>query len=159
MAQTVLRGRSDAMSRALTALRRASSTGQGALVVISGEPGIGKSAVMREIVEQASRSGFAVGSGKAEQGDQIAPGAPLLVALRSETVDMSRFVVGGNPARLLSARFAPQIVALLQELAWWDLPVETLRQITGDLSAEPSETGLHALIGRTRGEMTLRKLV
>lgn len=83
MAQTVLRGRSDAMSRALTALRRASSTGQGALVVISGEPGIGKSAVMREIVEQASRSGFAVGSGKAEQGDQIAPGAPLLVALRS----------------------------------------------------------------------------
>ncbi|MEU0498484.1 AAA family ATPase [Mycobacterium sp. NPDC006124] len=83
MAHTVLRGRSDAMSRALTALRRASSTGQGALIVISGEPGIGKSAVMREVVEQAARSGFKVGSGKAEQGDQIAPGAPLLVSLRS----------------------------------------------------------------------------
>jgi len=83
MAQTVLRGRSDAMSRALTALRRASSTGQGALIVISGEPGIGKSAVLRAIVEQAARTGFTVGSGKAEQGDQIAPGAPLLVALRS----------------------------------------------------------------------------
>ena len=83
MAQTVLRGRSDAMSRALTALRRASSTGQGALIVISGEPGIGKSAVLRAVVEQAARSGFAVGSGKAEQGGQIAPGAPLLVSLRS----------------------------------------------------------------------------
>lgn len=83
MSHTVLRGRSDAMSRALGALRRASSTGQGALIVISGEPGIGKSAVLRAVVEQASRTGFAVGSGKAEQGDQIAPGAPLLVALRS----------------------------------------------------------------------------
>jgi DNA-binding CsgD family transcriptional regulator len=83
MARTVLRGRSDAMSRALGALRRAAGTGQGALLVVSGEPGIGKSALMRAIVEQASRAGFTVGSGKAEQGDQIAPGAPLLVALRS----------------------------------------------------------------------------
>lgn len=71
------------MARALAALDRAARTGQGALVVISGEPGIGKSAVLRGVVEQASRSGFRVGSGKAEQGDQIAPGAPLLVSLRS----------------------------------------------------------------------------
>lgn len=83
MAQIVLRGRSDAMSRALGALRRAAGSGQGALVVVTGEPGIGKSAVLRAIVEQAARTGYAVGSGKAEQGDQIAPGAPLLVALRS----------------------------------------------------------------------------
>ena len=83
MARVALRGRSDAMSRALSALDRAARTGQGALVVISGEPGIGKSAVLREVVEQASRAGFNVGSGKAEQGDQIAPGAPLLVSLRS----------------------------------------------------------------------------
>src|SRR6185436_16430114 len=83
MARVVLRGRSDEMSRALSGLDRAARTGQGALVVMSGEPGIGKSAVLREVVEQASRSGFVVGSGKAEQGDQIAPGAPLLVALRS----------------------------------------------------------------------------
>jgi DNA-binding CsgD family transcriptional regulator/tetratricopeptide (TPR) repeat protein len=83
MARVTLRGRSDAMSRALGALDRAVRTGQGALVVISGEPGIGKSAVLHATVEQASRSGFKVGSGKAEYGDPIAPGAPLLVALRS----------------------------------------------------------------------------
>ena len=83
MARVALRGRSDAMSRVLTTLDRAARTGQGALVVISGEPGIGKSAVLRAVVEQASRTGFKVGGGKAEQGDQIAPGAPLLVALRS----------------------------------------------------------------------------
>jgi DNA-binding CsgD family transcriptional regulator len=83
MAQVALRGRSEAMSRALNAVRRAARTGQGALVVICGEPGIGKSAVLRAVVEQASRAGFKVGHGKAEQGDQIAPGAPLLVSLRS----------------------------------------------------------------------------
>jgi predicted ATPase len=71
------------MSRALTALNRAARAGQGALVVISGEPGIGKSAVLGAVVEQASRAGFKVGSGKAEEGDQIAPGAPRLVSLRS----------------------------------------------------------------------------
>lgn len=92
-------------------------------------------------------------------GVQIGNGA-VIAAAAVVTRDVPAYgVVGGNPARLLSTRFAPQIVALLQELAWWDLPVETLRQITGDLSAEPSETGLRALIGCTRGEMTLRKLV
>ena len=83
MARIVLRGRGEAISRALTALRHAARTGQGAVVAISGDPGIGKSAVLRDVLEQASRAGFRVGSGKAEQGDQIAPGAPLLVALRS----------------------------------------------------------------------------
>jgi DNA-binding CsgD family transcriptional regulator len=83
MARMALRGRSDAMSRALNAVNRAARTGQGALVVVTGEPGIGKSAVLAAVVEQAGRSGFTVGTGKAEQGDQIAPGAPLLVSLRS----------------------------------------------------------------------------
>jgi DNA-binding CsgD family transcriptional regulator len=83
MSRVTLRGRSDALSRARCALDRAARTGQGALVVISGEPGIGKSAVLHAVVEQASRAGFRVGSGKAEYGDEIAPGAPLLVSLRS----------------------------------------------------------------------------
>lgn len=83
MARVTLRGRSDPMARALGAVDRAARTGQGALLTVTGEPGIGKSAVLAEIVEQAVRAGFAAGSGKAEQGDQIAPGAPLLVALRS----------------------------------------------------------------------------
>ncbi len=83
MTRIVLRGRAEAMSRALGALRDARRTGQGFVVVVSGEPGIGKTALLREIIEQATRTGFRVGGGKAEDGDQIAPGAPLLVALRS----------------------------------------------------------------------------
>lgn len=83
MARIVLRGRSEPLSQALKTLHRATRTGQGALLVISGEPGIGKSALLKTVVEQAARTGFVVGSGKAEKGDQIAPGAPLLVSLRS----------------------------------------------------------------------------
>jgi len=101
-----------------------------------------------------------IGSGaRIMSGVQIGNGA-VIAAAAVVTRDVPAYgVVGGNPARLLSSRFSPQIVALLDELAWWDLPAETLRQITGDLSAEPSETSLRNLIRRTRGEMTLRKLV
>jgi DNA-binding CsgD family transcriptional regulator len=119
MARVALRGRGEVMSRALTAVRRAARTGQGALVVISGEPGIGKSAVLRAIVEQASRAGFKVGSGKAEQGDQIAPGAPLLVSLRSGPHPLlpgdafaSLAPMYDNPLWLVD-----RISALLEELA------------------------------------------
>jgi DNA-binding CsgD family transcriptional regulator/tetratricopeptide (TPR) repeat protein len=119
MAQVALRGRSDAMSRALSALDRAARTGQGALVVISGEPGIGKTALLRAVVEQASRAGFKVGSGKAEQGDQIAPGAPLLVSLRSGPHPLlpgdafaSLAPLYDNPLWLVD-----RISALLEELA------------------------------------------
>ncbi|MGY4652546.1 AAA family ATPase [Mycobacterium sp. URHB0021] len=119
MAQVALRGRSEAMSRALDALRRVSRTGQGALVVINGEPGIGKSAVLRAIVEQASRAGFSVGSGKAEQGDQIAPGAPLLVSLRSGPQPLLPGEAFASLAPLYDKPLwlVDRISALLEELA------------------------------------------
>jgi DNA-binding CsgD family transcriptional regulator len=83
MERMALRGRDEPVSRALGALEQAAGTGQGALVVVTGEPGIGKSALLANVAEHAVRSGFVVGTGKAEHGDQIAPGAPLLVSLRS----------------------------------------------------------------------------
>src|SRR5476649_352185 len=33
-------------------------------------------------------------------------------------------VVGGNPARQVKERFAPEVAARLQAIAWWDWPVE-----------------------------------
>ncbi len=83
MHHTSLVGRDGALTSALAALRRASVTGCGSVVVVSGEPGIGKSAVLAAVADEARQSDFRVGIGKAEQGDQIAPGAPLLVSLRS----------------------------------------------------------------------------
>lgn len=47
-------------------------------------------------------------------------------------------VVAGNPARIVRRRFAPDDVARLLALAWWDWPVETLAPaipalVSGDL--------------------------
>ena len=79
----MLRGRSDELGAVLSAMRRAARTRAGAMIILTGEPGIGKTALLRAVVEQASRSGGMVGLGHAEEIDQIAPGAPLLLALRS----------------------------------------------------------------------------
>jgi acetyltransferase-like isoleucine patch superfamily enzyme len=37
-------------------------------------------------------------------------------------------VVGGNPAQFLYTRFNQEIVKLLQDLKWWDLPYEIIRE-------------------------------
>ncbi|MDT7683426.1 MAG: hypothetical protein QOG57_3736 [Pseudonocardiales bacterium] len=78
-----LRGRSEQMRRALEVLRRVARSGQGAVVVVSGEAGIGKTALLDAISEQAARMGFAVGVGRAEESSRIAPMAALLTAVRS----------------------------------------------------------------------------
>ena len=78
-----LRGRDEELARANAILRRTVTTGQGGVIIVSGEPGIGKSALLHAIGEQASEMTFAIGAGKAEELHQIAPMQPLLVALRS----------------------------------------------------------------------------
>jgi DNA-binding CsgD family transcriptional regulator len=64
-------------------LDRVLETGRGAVVLVSGVAGIGKSAVLDAVAARAAHAGFAVGAGKAEDNGQVAPMAPLLVALRS----------------------------------------------------------------------------
>lgn len=49
-------------------------------------------------------------------------------------------IVGGNPARPIKARFEPDQVAALEELAWWDWPVEEITRhlaliVAGDVDA------------------------
>jgi virginiamycin A acetyltransferase len=49
-------------------------------------------------------------------------------------------IVGGNPAKVLKMRFAPDIVARLEKIAWWDWPVESITRhldkiVSGDVNA------------------------
>jgi chloramphenicol O-acetyltransferase type B len=37
-------------------------------------------------------------------------------------------VVGGNPARILHFRFSVEQIAQLQEIAWWEWPIERVRE-------------------------------
>ena len=33
-------------------------------------------------------------------------------------------IVGGNPAKLIKERFAPETVSALESIAWWNWPIE-----------------------------------
>ena len=58
----VLRGRSAEMTAALGPLRRAVRTGRGGMLLVTGEPGIGKSALLAAVAAEAGPLGFRVGA-------------------------------------------------------------------------------------------------
>ena len=77
-----LRGRSAELGRLLEAMRAAES-GEASVTVVTGEPGIGKSALLRALVEQAGRHGLLLATAAAHQTDEISPLASLAPALRA----------------------------------------------------------------------------
>lgn len=60
-------------------------------------------------------------------------------------------IVGGNPAKFLKYRFDQLIITLLKELAWWDLPINSIKEIIKDLCSSPSEELLNTLIKNNKG--------
>jgi virginiamycin A acetyltransferase len=73
-------------------------------------------------------------------GVRVGNGA--IVSARSVvTADVPAYtMVGGNPARPIRARFAPDVVAKLEAIAWWDWPVEMISRhlaliVAGDADA------------------------
>src|SRR5689334_19512229 len=77
-----LRGRSEELGRLLEGLR-AAEAGTASLAVVTGEPGLGKSALVAGAVEQAERHGFLVALATAQQTDDISPLSSLAPALRA----------------------------------------------------------------------------
>lgn len=59
-------------------------------------------------------------------GVQIGNGA-IIAAHAVVTGDIPAYTIaGGNPARPLRPRFAPEIVARLEAVAWWEWPIEKI---------------------------------
>ena len=106
MAGPILRGRAREQRLVAQVLERSRETGQGALIAVTGEAGIGKSALVEWAAADAADRGFACGLGKAEESDQIAPLAPLLVALRS------------GPAPLLAGDVYHSLAAFDRQQLW-----------------------------------------
>lgn len=73
-------------------------------------------------------------------GVRIGNGA-IVAARAVVTRDVPAYtIVGGNPARELRKRFAPETAARLEALAWWDWPVERITEclsliVGGDVEA------------------------
>lgn len=43
-------------------------------------------------------------------------------------------IVAGNPARIKSKRFDDKTIKLLNQIKWWDLPIDTIRKIIPSLT-------------------------
>jgi predicted ATPase len=78
-----LRGRSEPLSRALSAVRQVRTVGSSGVVLVTGAAGMGKTAVLTEICRQATGQRFRVTLTKCDEIEQVSPGAPVIAALRS----------------------------------------------------------------------------
>ncbi len=68
----------------------------------------------------------------------VTVGAGAIIAARSVvTKDVSPYhVVGGNPAKMIRARFSDQQIEDLLAIAWWDWSVEKILTAVDDLNAD-----------------------
>ena len=75
-------------------------------------------------------------------GVTIGDGA-VVAARALVTRDVAPYdIVGGNPAKVIRARFPDDVREALLALKWWDLPDEIVRDIAPLLSAPPTLEGL-----------------
>ena len=76
----VMRGR-DAERQVIRGLLRRAQRGLGGVVLVEGEPGIGKSVLLREAADEAAREGFSLAAGAADQLGRAIPFFALRAAL------------------------------------------------------------------------------
>ena len=158
----MLRGRTRELALTTAALRRARDGGHGSTLLVGGEPGIGKTALLSEVHQQARDLGFAMGFGKADRVTQIAAGAPVLLALRSGSApllsddEFARLAgLYEQPLWLVEAiadllerksQLTP-LLLVIDDLQWADrLSRFALRVLAGKLAASPV-----VIVGASRG--------
>src|SRR3954452_8271820 len=98
-----LRGRDDELSTALAVVRRTRTHGASGVVLISGNAGVGMTALLSEICRQAAHMNIRLARSKCDEIEQACPGAPMVGLLRT----------GRDP--LLSAPEFQEINALTAE--------------------------------------------
>ncbi|MGI8333398.1 AAA family ATPase [Actinomadura scrupuli] len=76
-----MQGREHGRQVVLGLLRSAEAHGRGGVLLVEGEPGMGKTSLLTEANELAAGMGFSLATGVAEELGQIVPMAPLLTAL------------------------------------------------------------------------------
>ncbi|MFI2642335.1 AAA family ATPase [Streptomyces sp. NPDC018610] len=73
LSRSGLRGREKELARLRTLVATVARSASGALTLIQGEPGIGKSTLLAEVVAGAGAAGFSVGVGRADELHDIVP--------------------------------------------------------------------------------------
>jgi predicted ATPase len=78
-----LRGRDSELSSALAVIRRTRTHGSSGVVLISGDSGIGKTALLSQICRQAAHMNIRVARSKCDEIEQACTGAPVAGLLRA----------------------------------------------------------------------------
>src|SRR3984957_19393998 len=103
----------DAEVAHLTAALERSGSGDGRVLFVAGEPGVGKSRLAREVLETAARGGVATFTGRASESAVQVPYRPLSEALMRAARE------GLKPAGRAVARYRPALGNLVPE---WGQP-------------------------------------
>jgi DNA-binding SARP family transcriptional activator len=110
-------GRVPEMSRLLACLDK-TAVGQGGVVLLVGEPGIGKSHALRQLIDWARAGSAIVLVGRCVEGAWVPPFRPFAEAIAGygETAGPERLRADLGPAGAALVRIAPRLAQLLPDL-------------------------------------------
>ena len=129
-------------------LRRAQQ-GAGGVVLVDGEPGIGKSLLLRSAIDEAAERGFCLVAGAADQLGQAIPFFALRTALhelfagpandtRGDLPDATAWRITQIRARLEQRAAATPVLVCLDDLHWADpATLAVLQAVPQDLKRHP----------------------
>ena len=115
------------MAVALGALRSAVHHGSSTLIMVSGAPGIGKTAMLGEVCRQAARMRLRVASGRCEPIRQVSPGAPVIAALRT---GRSPLADAGEYAQIVELDFFPRFDGGPGRIKWPHVSINTMEKLS-----------------------------
>ena len=145
----VVRGR-EAEQKVIRDLLRRVQGGAGGVVLVDGEPGIGKSLLLRACTGEAAERGFSLAAGAADQLGQAIPFFALRAALREpfagltaddpgrDLPDAATWWIAQMRAHLESRAAAAPVLVCLDDLHWASAAtLAALRALPRDLKRHP----------------------
>ena len=141
----VARGR-DAEHRVVRDLLRRAKQGAGGVVLVDGEPGIGKSLLLRHCTDEAAEQGFSLAAGAADQLGKAIPFFALRAALRDpfaadpghDRPDETQWWITQMRAHLEKRAAAAPVLVCLDDLHWaGPATLAVLRTLPRDLKRHP----------------------
>jgi DNA-binding CsgD family transcriptional regulator len=140
----VLLGR-DAEQKIIRDLLRRAQLGTGGVVLVDGEPGIGKSGLLRDATDEAAELGFSLATGAADQLAQAIPFCPLRTALREPFAGLAAdhhystaWWIAEIRAHLEQRAAIAPVLVCLDDLHWASpATLAVLRALPRDLNRQP----------------------
>ena len=140
----VLHGREPEQKIAGELLRHAQQ-GAGGVVLVDGEPGIGKSLLLRDATSEAAEQGFSLATGAADQLSQEIPFFALRTALREPVAgvtpdhpDATAWWIAEMRAHLEQRAARVPVLVCLDDLHWaGPATLAALRALPGSLKRQP----------------------